>query len=111
MKIQQDEWPGLTASFLCTASSKASTPYIRKHCRSPPLSSITQRISLVVTPLQVATACYIVLCRRLQSHPVEAPTRPLCPLQARRRRLLLCACYPELPRITLPRTSVNRASE
>src|SRR5918995_6207006 len=79
MKIQQDEWPGPTAPFLCTTSSSAAMPYIRKHCRRAPLSSITHRISLVVTPLQVATACYLVLCRRLQSHPVWAPTEASLP--------------------------------
>src|ERR671921_1749604 len=77
MKIQQDECSDPTAPFLCRASSQASTPYIRKHRWRGP--SITRRISLVVTPLQVATACYIVLYRRLQAHPVWGPTEASLP--------------------------------
>src|SRR5919107_357426 len=76
MKIQQDGCSGPTAPFLCTASSNAPTPYIRKQRRRPP---ITHENSQVIAPLRVATACYIVLYRRLQSRPIEAPTEASLP--------------------------------
>jgi hypothetical protein len=101
MKMQQDECSGPTALFLCIASSKGATPYIRKHRRRGP--SLTQRIFLVVTPLQVATACYIVLYRRLQSQPVEAPTEASLPPPG--------ASAAPTPVRLLPRTSENLTYE
>src|SRR5918997_3826646 len=99
MKMQQDGCSGPTAPFLCTAFSNAPTPYIRKQRRRPP---ITQGISRVITSLQVATACYIVLYHRLQSRPVEIPTEASLPPPG--------ASSAPTPVRLLPRTSENFTS-